>query len=117
MVKRHIPDKGDIYMANLDGVVGHEMQGQPRPVLVLTPAEFNKVSPPLCMPITQGGEYARVAGFAATLTGAGTQTQGAVITSQIRAIDLAARGGVFVEKVSVVVLDDVLGRIAQILGI
>lgn len=112
------PDRGDIFMVYLDGAAGREMQGEPRPVLVLTPAAFNAMTgAPMCVPITQGGMHARDAGFAATLTGLGTKTQGAAITSQVRIVDLVARKGVFVEKAPETLMVDVLGRIANILDL
>ena len=42
---------------------------------------------PLVCPITQGGNFARHAGFAVPLSGAGTATQGVVLCNQIRGQD------------------------------
>lgn len=108
-------DRGDIVRVALNPVVGHELQGDMRPVLVLTPKEFNRLSNPWVAPITQGGDYARVAGFAVTLMGAGTQTQGVVLSSGVRNLDLAARGAKFVEKAPEEVVDEVVARIVAIL--
>ena len=52
-------ERGDIYMVSLDPTAGHEQSGS-RPVLVVSPAEFNEVdAPPVILPITNGGEFAR----------------------------------------------------------
>lgn len=114
MSKSRIPDRGDIYWVTLNPTAGHELQGDPRPVLVLTPKAFNRITPPLCAPITQGGNLARVEGFAITLTGAGTKIQGAVIISQIRALDLGAREARFSETAPASVIEDALLRLQSI---
>lgn len=117
MKRSRIPERGDIYWVTLNPTAGREQQGDPRPILVLTPAAFNRITPPLCAPITQGGELARVEGFAVTLTGAGTKTQGAVVVSQVRALDLVARDARFIEAVPAVVIEDALLRLQGIFEI
>ena len=59
-------------------------------------------------PITQGGNVARHAGFAVSLSGAGTQTQGVNLCNQPRVLDLQARKARFIEKVPAFVVDEVL---------
>lgn len=111
-----VPQAGDIYRVRLNPVAGSETQGEERPVMVLTAAKFNQANPPLCAPITQGGDYSRLQGFAAPLNGTGTQTQGAVIVSQVRALDLAARSAVFVEQAPDYVVQDALMRLEGLLA-
>ncbi|MEZ5906563.1 MAG: type II toxin-antitoxin system PemK/MazF family toxin [Geminicoccaceae bacterium] len=63
-------------------------------MLVVSPAAFNRVTRvPVVLPITSGGSFARGAGFAVSLSGAGTQTTGVVRCDQPRALDLKARAG------------------------
>ena len=50
-------------------------------------------------PISQGALQTRVAGFAASLMGAGTLTQGVVMCNQPRTVDLVARRAMKVESV------------------
>ena len=51
--------RGDIYLVSLDPTAGHEQSGS-RPVLVVSPAEFNEATKlPVILPITNGGEFAR----------------------------------------------------------
>jgi len=107
-------DRGDIVRVALNPVTGRELQGDMRPVLVLTRKEFNRLGLTWVAPITQGGDYARVAGFAVTLMGAGTQTQGVVLTSAVRSLDLAARGAKFVEKAPAGVMEEVMARVLAI---
>ncbi|GLE86527.1 hypothetical protein VNPA120661_68640 [Pseudomonas aeruginosa] len=62
-------------------------------------------------PITQGGDFARYAGFAVTLSGAGTETQGVILCNQIRSVDLEARGAKRIEVAPDVVIEDALARV------
>ncbi len=107
-------ERGDIYLVSLDPAAGHEQQGR-RPVLVISPEAFNRVTRvPVVLPITTGGGFARTAGFAVPLAGAGTQTTGVVRCDQPRALDLQARGGHKVERAPQFIIDEVLARLAPI---
>jgi mRNA interferase ChpB len=108
-------ERGDVYLVSLDPTEGHEQRGR-RPVLVISPAPFNRVTRvPVVLPITTGGDFARTAGFAVSLDGAGTRTSGVVRCDQPRAIDLVARNARRLERVPVGVVDEVLARVATIL--
>lgn len=110
-----IPSRGEIWFVNLNPTAGREQQGQ-RPVLVVSEKEFNRLGLCVICPITQGGGQSRFAGFAVTLMGSGTQTQGVVMCNQPRTVDLAARAGRFTEDVTTEVLDEVLARLQAIFG-
>jgi mRNA-degrading endonuclease toxin of MazEF toxin-antitoxin module len=70
--------RGEIWLVGLDPAQGHEQKGR-RPVLIVSPEAFNRVTKvPVVLPITSGGSFARTAGFAVSLSGAGTTTQGIV---------------------------------------
>lgn len=107
-------DRGDIVTVPLDPTVGHEQRGT-RPALVLTTKEFNRLGDVLVAPITQGGDFARHAGFAVTLSGSGCKTQGVALINKIRMLDLAARNARKVERAPQVVIDDALGRLSALL--
>ena len=111
---RAVFDRGDIVSVPLDPAVGHEQRGT-RPALVLTTKEFNKLGDVLVAPITQGGDFARYAGFAVTLTGTGCKTQGVALVNKIRMLDLAARKARKVERVPQVVIDDAIARLVALL--
>jgi mRNA-degrading endonuclease toxin of MazEF toxin-antitoxin module len=86
-----------------------------RPVLVVSPEAFNRITKvPVVVPITSGGSFARTAGFAVTLDGAGTKTTGVVRCDQPRALDLVARGGKKLESVPDAIVDEVLAKLAPI---
>jgi mRNA-degrading endonuclease toxin of MazEF toxin-antitoxin module len=66
------------------------------------------------LPITTGGNFARVRGFTVSLTGAGTRTAGVIRCDQPRALDLDARGGRKLESVSAEVIEEVLAKLAPV---
>ena len=106
--------RGEIWLVSLDPTSGHEQKGR-RPVLIVSPEAFNRITKlPVILPITSGGNFARTAGFAVPLTGAGTKTTGVVRCDQPRALDLAARGGRKLESIPDAVMDEVLARISPI---
>lgn len=104
-------DRGDIVRVSLEPVVGHEMRGESRPALVLTTKEFNRLGDVLVAPITQGGDHARYAGFAVSLTGTGCKTQGVALVNKIRMLDLAARQAKKIERAPQEVVDDAFARL------
>jgi len=105
-------NRGDIYLVSLDPTSGHEQKGV-RPVLVISPEPFNKLTKtPLVVPITTGGNFARVAGFTVDLIG--TKTVGVVRCDQPRVLDLVARKAKKLERVSTDVMDDVLAKLATL---
>lgn len=107
-------ERGDIYLVSLDPSAGHEQKGM-RPVLVVTREPFNKLTKaPMVLPITTGGNFARVAGFAVKLTG--TKTLGVVRCDQPRVLDLGARKARKLEKAPVQVIDEVMARLAAIIS-
>ena len=100
-------DRGDIYMVDLDPTKGREQQGS-RPVMVVSKAAFNQHNPAIVCPIATAAVGQRLAGFTVNLQGAGTATTGVVLCSQVRALDLRARGGRRVEQAPEFVVDMVL---------
>jgi mRNA-degrading endonuclease toxin of MazEF toxin-antitoxin module len=107
-------DRGDIYHVSLDPTQGREQAGR-RYVLIVSPREFNRLGTPLVCPITQGGNFARNKGFAVSLSGLGTLTQGVVLCNQPRALDLQSRAATFTEKAPQVIIDEVIAKLATLL--
>lgn len=107
-------ERGDIYSVSLNPAEGREQKGR-RPVLVVSPAAFNRLTKvPIVLPITSGGDFARTAGFAVSLMGAGTQTTGIVRCDQPRALDLATRKAKKIESVPLEIMEEVLAKLATI---
>lgn len=107
-------DRGDIYLVSLDPTAGHEQQGT-RPVLIVSPSAFNRLTKaPIVLPITNGGNFARMAGFAVSLMAAGTRTTGIVRCDQPRTLDLAARHARKLESIPAAIMDEVLAKVGPL---
>jgi len=107
-------NRGDIYLVSMDPASGHEQKGM-RPVLVVSPGPFNKLTKtPIVVPITTGGNFARVAGFTVELVSA--KTVGVARCDQPRAMDLVARKAKKLESVSANVMDEVLAKLATLIS-
>ncbi len=104
--------RGDIYLVSLDPTAGHEQSGS-RPVLVVSPAEFNEATKlPVILPIIKGGEFARRLGFAVPVTG--INTTGVVRCDQPRVIDLAARRARKVDTLPDSIMEEVRAKVATL---
>ena len=104
--------RGDIYLVSLDPTEGRAQRGS-RPVLIVSPAEFNEATKlPVICPITSGDDFARRIGFAVPVTG--IKTTGVVRCDQPRVLDLAARNARKVDTLPAPIMDEVLAKIAPI---
>ena len=109
-----VPDRGEIWHVDLDPTKGTEQRGA-RFVFVVSSKAFNQGGLTLVFPITQGGAVARYAGFAVTLMGSGTDTQGVVACNHARTLDIRARRGAFKEHAPEIVTADVIARLQTLL--
>ena len=104
--------RGDIYLVTLDPTEGREQRG-PRPVLVVSPVEFNEATKlPVILSITTGGEFARRIGFAVPISG--IKTTGVIRCDQPRVLDLHKRNGRKVDALPPAIMDEVLAKLATI---
>jgi mRNA interferase ChpB len=104
--------RGDIYLVSLDPTQGREQRGV-RPVLIVSPAEFNAATKlPVILPITNGGEFARRIGFAVPISG--IKTTGVVRCDQPRVLDVHARDGRKIDSLPAAIMDEVMARLAPI---
>ena len=112
--RAHLMRRGEIWLVGLDPTAGHEQKGF-CPVLIVSPEAFNRLTRvPVVVPITTGGAFARTAGFAVPLTGAGGKTTGVVRCDQPRALDLGARHGRKLESIPDAVINEVLAKLMPI---
>ena len=82
---------------------------------MVSPTAFNRLTKaPVVVPITSGGNFARGAGFAVSLVGAGTATTGVIRCDQPRTPDLRARNGRRLEAVPASIMSEVLARLAPL---
>ena len=104
--------RGDIYMVSLSPAQGREQQGH-RPVLIVSPAEFNAATKlPVVLPITNGGDFARRIGFAVEIVG--IKTTGLVRCDQPRVLDIVERGGRKIDILPEPLMDEVLAKISTL---
>lgn len=104
--------RGDIYLVSLDPTEGREQQGR-RPVLIISPDEFNKVTKlPVICPITNGGDFARRIGFSVSITG--IKTTGVIRCDQPRVLDLSSRSAQKVDVLPAAIMDEVLARVVTL---
>ena len=110
MASSKLPQRGEIWMVDLNPVKGHEQAGT-RPVFVLSAADLTLT---IVLPISQGITLARSQGFVTSLMGVGLKTQGVVICNQPRTVSLRDRNGKKIEIAPAFVIDEVLARIAPL---
>lgn len=105
-------NRGDIYLVSLDPTSGHEQKGY-RPVLVVSPDAFNKVTgTAVVCPITTGGDFAKRLGFAVEIQG--IKTTGIVRCDQPRTLDLSARNAKKVDALPDELMQEVLARVVTL---
>jgi mRNA interferase ChpB len=104
--------RGDIYLVTLNPVAGHEQQGI-RPVLVVSPDEFNAATKlPVVVPITSGGEFARRLGFSVAIEG--IRTTGIIRCDQPRTLDIRQRQGRKIDVLPTALMEEVLAKLATL---
>ncbi|MHB8215433.1 MAG: type II toxin-antitoxin system PemK/MazF family toxin [Candidatus Sulfotelmatobacter sp.] len=112
MVRRYVPDAGDIVWLNFDPQAGRE-QGRRRPALVLTDLPYNRASGlAVVCPLTS-----RRKPYAFALPVVVDKVEGAVLVDHIRSVDLEARDVKFHSHADPVLLNRVRGYIGVLLHI
>lgn len=85
MVRRYVPEAGDIVWLQFDPQAGHEQAGH-RPALVLSPSAYNgKTGLMLCCPLTT-----QVKGYPFEVEIAGARA-GAALADQVKSLDWVVR--------------------------
>ena len=116
MVKRPCFERGDIVLVGFDPANGHEQKGAGRPALVLSVSAFNQLGMTLVAPVTQGGNFARYAGFSVPLSCEEGNILGVILVNQIRIMDLAERLAKRIGVASDETVEDALLRLQAILS-
>lgn len=111
MVKPSCFERGDIVLVGFAPAMGHEQQGVERPALVISVGAFNQLGMVLVAPITQGGNFARYAGFTVPVSCEEGEVQGVVLVNQLRMLDLRARQARRLGIASDEVVEEVLLRV------
>jgi mRNA interferase MazF len=112
MVRRFVPDMGDVVWLEFSPQAGHEQAGH-RPALVLSPAAYNnKTGMMVCCPLTT-----QIKGYPFEVIIHAKDVSGAVLADQIKSLDWGARKATPKGKVSAEELDEVRGKISALLGL
>lgn len=116
MVRSNIPKRGDIFLVDLNPVVGNEMKDEHRCV-VITPREINAVGLCLVIPITTGGMFTRRAGLAVNISG--HKTTGVALCNQIRSLDIVGRMALkkakYIETLDDATIAEIVARVVSMI--
>ena len=116
MVRSNIPKRGDVFIVDLNPVVGREMKDDHRCV-VITPREINAVGMCLVVPVTTGGQFTRNAGLAVNISG--HRTTGVALCNQVRALDIVERvknkSARYVETLDDYLTDEIAARVVSMI--
>lgn len=111
MVRRYVPEAGDMVWLHFDPQAGHEQAGH-RPALVLSPSAYNnKTGLMLCCPMTT-----QIKGYPFEVIVGGDRLQ-AVLADQVKSLDWGARKATRKGQVSSSELADVRAKIGALIGI
>ncbi|QMR76414.1 type II toxin-antitoxin system ChpB family toxin [Enterobacter sp. RHBSTW-00175] len=116
MVKRPCFERGDIVLVGFDPASGHEQKGAGRPALVLSVSVFNQLGMTLVAPVTQGGNFARYAGFSVPLLCEEGDIQGVILVNLVRMMDLGARQATRIGVASDETVEDALLRLQAVVS-
>jgi mRNA interferase MazF len=112
MVRRYMPDAGDIVWLNFDPQAGRE-QAKRRPALVLTDLAYNRASGlAVVCPLTS-----RRKPYPFALPVVVDKVDGAVLVDHIRSVDLEARDVKFHSRANPALLNRVRGYVGVLLHI
>ncbi len=108
MVRRYVPDAGDIVWLHFDPQAGHEQAGH-RPALVVSPSAYNgKTGLMLCCPMTT-----QIKGYPFEVQIPGDRPS-AVLADQVKSLDWVARKAQRKGTISTIELNDVRAKIAAL---
>jgi mRNA interferase MazF len=108
----YVPDSGDLIWLTFDPQAGHEQAGR-RPALVLSPKVYNRKSGlALVCPMTN---EAKGYPFEVTVPG-GHGVTGVILADHVRSLDWKARRAAELGPCPIEVLNEVLARLAPLLG-
>lgn len=110
MVRRYVPEAGDIVWLTFDPQAGHEQAGH-RPALVLSPSAYNgKTGLMLCCPMTT-----QVKGYPFEVLIAGERPS-AALADRVKSLDWIVRKAKHKGKASSVEMAEVRAKIIALVG-
>ena len=116
MIRRRIPQRGDVYWIDPNPVAGREMKDRHR-FVVITLKEINALGVAMMVPITSGGAFARNNGLTVPIMG--HNTTGVAVCYQVRSFDIEAReragSARYIETLDAVITEEIVGRVISII--
>lgn len=116
MIRRRIPQRGDVYWIDPNPVTGREMKDRHR-FVVITPKDINALGIAMTVPITSGGAFTRDTGLTVPITG--HDTAGVAVCNQVRAFDIEAReragSARYVETLEAVLIEEIVSRVISVI--
>ena len=109
MSKIYIPNKGDIIWTDFNPQAGKEIAKR-RPVLVLSPKEYNKTGLMLAVPITS-----KVKGYPFEVEIKDSKIDGVILSDAIKSLDWKIRNTKFISSISNAKLIEVLQYLSLLL--
>lgn len=110
MVRRYVPEAGDIVWLHFDPQAGHEQAGH-RPALVVSPSGYNgKTGLMVCCPITT-----QIKGYPFEVLISGNRP-GVALADQVKSLDWGVRKARHKGKVSAAELAEVRAKIIALVG-
>ena len=111
-MRGYVPDAGDLVWLTFHPQAGREQSGR-RPALVLSPASYNRKSElALVCPVTS---KVKSYPFEVALP-PGLPVSGMILADQLKSLDWSERRAEFIANAGRDLLEDVLGRLAPLLG-
>ncbi|TZG37513.1 type II toxin-antitoxin system PemK/MazF family toxin [Agrobacterium sp. B1(2019)] len=116
MVRSQVPKRGDVYLVDLNPVIGSEIRDEHR-CIVITPREINAVGLCLVVPVNTGGLFTRRAGLAVNISG--HKTTGVALCNQVRSMDIVApasqKKAKYIETLDDATIDEIVGRVISMI--
>jgi len=110
MVRRYVPEAGDIVWLHFDPQAGHEQAGH-RPALVVSPSAYNgKTGLMLCCPMTT-----QIKGYPFEVSIAGNRPA-VVLADQVKSLDWVTRKASHKGSVTAIELAEVRAKISALVG-
>ena len=110
MVKKYIPEQGDIVVLNFDPQSGHEQKGR-KPAIIISNKTFNKyLGLAFACPITNTKRD-----FPFHIKVESDNITGYIMSEQMKSIDYNARNIKFIEKANQNTINQILGIIDSII--
>ena len=112
MVRRYVPDAGDIVWLNYDPQAGYEQAGH-RPALVVSPSAYNgKTGLMLCCPLTT-----QIKGYPFEVKIEGGERPQAALSDQVKSLDWGVGKAVRKAQASASELAEVRAKITALIGV